>query len=64
MRIRLTKAIKGPRILTSKGSAALSFEPGDYEVGEEIPKDIALDAISRGDAIRLKKPEERETKVA
>jgi hypothetical protein len=46
------------------GDAVHTYVPGDYEVGPDIPEDVARDAIKRGDAKRLPKKGQRETKVA
>lgn len=63
MRIRVTRKLTARRIL-GNGTSVLSFKPGDYEVGPEIPQDVANDAIERGDAVELPVKGQRETKPA
>lgn len=61
MRVRVTKAIKVRRTLPN-GSAVHIYWLGDYEVGIDMPQEVARDAIKRGQAKRIRKKGERETK--
>jgi hypothetical protein len=62
VRIRLREAIKVRRSLPN-GSAVHHYPKGDYEVGPEIPSDIAENALRTKQAIRLPVKGERETKT-
>lgn len=59
--IRIVKAVKVRRSLPN-GTAVHTYWPGDYSIGVDIPEDIALDAIKRGAAKRIRGKGERETK--
>lgn len=45
------------------GRAVHRYDKGDYEIGIDIPEEVARDAIKRGDAKRIP-IRTRETKVA
>lgn len=67
MRVRLTEAVSGRKVLSlssMRGSLPPTYDPGDYTVGDDIPEDIARDAIFDGKAIRIPEAGERETKLA
>lgn len=70
MRIRLIKAVKVVPIMslenadTGSGSPVTKFEPGEYNVGTEIPWPLACTALESGDAIAIPEAGERETKLA
>ncbi len=63
MRIRLKKLVRVRRSL-AMGSALHTYPAGDYEVGVDIPSDVAEDLLNAKRATRIKAKGERETKLA
>lgn len=61
MKIRLKQSVTVRRSLPY-GSAVHTYKAGDYEVGPEIPLDIARDALQDNIAVKLPIKGERETK--
>jgi hypothetical protein len=61
MRIRLTRSVTVRRTLPY-GSAVHTYPAGDYNVGPEIPLDVARDALADKHAVKLPIKGERETK--